>query len=154
MNHAHHAAEPSVTRQALDATRHCLTGCAIGEVVGLVISGVVGFTTEASVVAGIVLAFVFGYSFTFIPLLRGGMALGRAVSLTLAADTISIVVMEAVDNLIVLLVPGAMAAGLDDPLFWGSLIVGLVVAFAAAFPVNRWLIARGRGHALAHGEHA
>jgi len=154
VSHAHHAAQPSVTRQALDATRHCLTGCAIGEVVGLVISGALGFTTEASVVAGIVLAFVFGYSFTFVPLLRGGMALGRAASLTLAADTISIVVMEAVDNLIVLLVPGAMAAGLDDPLFWGSLIVGLVIAFAAAFPVNRWLIARGRGHALAHGAHA
>ena len=154
MNHAHHAAQPSVTRQALDATRHCLTGCAIGEVVGLVISGALGFTTEASVVAGIVLAFVFGYSFTFVPLLQGGMALGRAASLTLAADTISIVVMEVVDNVIVLLVPGAMAAGLDDPLFWGSLIVGLVIAFVAAFPVNRWLIARGRGHALAHGAHA
>lgn len=154
MNHAHHAAQPSVTRQALDATRHCLTGCAIGEVIGLVISSALGFSTEASVVAGIVLAFVFGYSFTFVPLLRGGMALGRAASLTLAADTISIVVMEAVDNLVVLLVPGAMAAGLDDPLFWGSLVVGLVIAFAVAFPVNRWLIARGRGHALAHGAHA
>ena len=154
MNHAHHAVQPSVTRQALDATRHCLTGCAIGEVVGLLISGALGFKTEASVVAGIVLAFVFGYSFTFVPLLRGGMALGRAASLTLAADTISIVVMEAVDNLVVLLVPGAMAAGLDDPLFWGSLVVGLVIAFATAFPVNRWLIARGRGHALAHGGHA
>jgi len=154
MSHAHHAVQPSVTRQALDATRHCLTGCAIGEVVGLLISSALGFTTEASVVAGIVLAFVFGYSFTFVPLLRGGMALGRAASLTLAADTISIVVMEVVDNVIVLLVPGAMAAGLDDPLFWGSLIVGLVIAFAAAFPVNRWLIARGRGHALAHGAHA
>ena len=154
MSHAQHAAQPSVTRQALDATRHCLTGCAIGEVVGLLISGALGFTTEASVVAGIVLAFVFGYSFTFVPLLRGGMALGRAASVTLAADTVSIVVMEVVDNLFVLLVPGAMVAGLDDPLFWGSLIVGLVIAFTAAFPVNRWLIARGRGHALAHGAHA
>lgn len=153
MNHAEHASQPSVTRQALDATRHCLTGCAIGEIVGLVLSGALGLTTEASVVAGIALAFVFGYSFTFIPLLRGGMAVGEAVGLTLAADTISIVVMETVDNLIVLLVPGAMAAGLDDPLFWGSLLLGLVVAFAAAFPVNRWLIARGRGHALAHGAH-
>ena len=154
MNHADHAAQPSVTRQALDATRHCLTGCAIGEVVGLVISSALGFTTEASVVVGIALAFVFGYSFTFVPLLGAGMALGQAVGLTLAADTISIVVMEAVDNLVVLFVPGAMAAGLDDPLFWGSLMVGLVIAFAAAFPVNRWLIARGRGHALAHGAHA
>jgi hypothetical protein len=153
MNHAHGATPPDTTRLALDATRHCLTGCAIGEVVGLVISGALHFTMEASIVAGIVLAFVFGYSFTFVPLLRGGMALGRAVGLTLAADTISIVVMEAVDNLVVVLVPGAMAAGLLDPLFWGSLVVGLVIAFAVAFPVNRWLIARGRGHALAHGTH-
>jgi len=153
MNHAHGAAQTDVTRLALDATRHCLTGCAIGEVVGLVISGALGLTTEASIVAGIVLAFVFGYSFTFVPLLRAGMALGRALGITLAADTISIVVMETVDNLIVLLVPGAMAAGLDDPLFWGSLALGLVIAFAAAFPVNRWLIARGRGHALAHPRH-
>jgi hypothetical protein len=153
MNHAHHAPSADVTRLALDATRHCLTGCAIGEIVGLLVSGAVGLTTEASIVAGIVLAFVFGYSFTFVPLLRGGMALGRALGVTLAADTISIVVMEAVDNLVVLLVPGAMAAGLDDPLFWGSLAVGLVIAFAAAFPVNRWLIARGRGHSLAHGAH-
>jgi hypothetical protein len=153
MNHGHHDARPNTTRLALDATRHCLTGCAIGEIVGLVISGALGLTTEASVVAGIALAFVFGYSFTFIPLLRDGMALGRAVGVTLAADSISIVVMETVDNLVVLFVPGAMAAGLNDPLFWGSLAVGLVIAFAAAFPVNRWLIARGRGHALAHGAH-
>jgi hypothetical protein len=153
MNHAHHAAQPSVTRQALDATRHCLTGCAIGEIVGLVISGALGLTTEASVVAGIVLAFVFGYSLTFVPLLRGGMARRQAVGLTAAADTISIVVMEAVDNLIVVFVPGAMAAGLGDPLFWASLVVGLVIAFAVAFPVNRWLISRGRGHAVVHGAH-
>jgi hypothetical protein len=153
MSHAEHAAQPSVTRLALDATRHCLTGCAIGEVVGVVISGALGFTTEASVVAGIVFAFVFGYSLTFVPLLQGGMAARQAVGLTLAADSISIVVMETVDNLIVLFVPGAMAAGLLDPLFWGSLVVGLVIAFAAAFPVNRWLIARGRGHVLAHGAH-
>src|SRR6266850_2452160 len=153
MNHNEHSARPSVTRLALDATRHCLTGCAIGEIVGLVISGALGLTTEASVVAGIVLAFVFGYSLTFIPLLRGGMAVGQAVGLTAASDTISIVVMEAVDNLIVVLVPGAMAAGLGDPLFWGSLVVGLAIAFAVAFPVNRWLIARGRGHAVVHKAH-
>ncbi len=137
----------------MDATRHCLTGCAIGEVVGLLISGALALSIEASLVAGIALAFVFGYSFTFVPLLRAGMAIGRAISVTLAADTISIVVMEAVDNLIVVVVPGAMQAGLGDPLFWGSLALGLVLAFAAAFPVNRWLIARGRGHALAHGDH-
>jgi hypothetical protein len=153
MSHAHHAAQPDVTRQALDATRHCLTGCAIGEVVGLLISGALGLTTEASLITGIALAFVFGYSLTFVPLLRGGMALGRAVGVTAAADTISIVVMETVDNLVVLFVPGAMVAGLGDPLFWGSLALGLVIAFAVAFPVNRWLIARGRGHAVAHGAH-
>ncbi len=105
MSHAHHEPSPDVTRLALDATRHCLTGCAIGEVVGLLISGAVGLSTQASIVAGIVLAFVLGYSFTFVPLLRGGMTLDRAVGVTLAADTISIVVMEAVDNLIVRLVP-------------------------------------------------
>ncbi len=151
MNHAQHAAQPSVTRMALDATRHCLTGCAIGEIVGLLVSGALGLSTEASVVAGIVLAFVFGYSLTFVPLLSGGMTLGRAVGVTAAADTISIVVMETVDNLIVLVVPGAIAAGLTDALFWGSLVLGLIIAFAVAFPVNRWLIAQGRGHVLAHG---
>jgi len=154
MNHARHAAQPSVTRMALDATRHCLTGCAIGEIVGLLVSGALGLTIEASIVAGIVLAFVFGYSLTFVPLLRDGMALGRAIGVTAAADTISIVVMETVDNLIVLLVPGAMAAGLTDALFWGSLVLGLIIAFAIAFPVNRWLIAGGHGHALAHGAHS
>ena len=154
MNHAQHAAQPSVTRMALDATRHCLTGCAIGEIVGLLVSGALGLTIEASIVAGIVLAFVFGYSLTFVPLLRGGMAVGQAIGVTAAADTISIVVMETVDNLIVLFVPGAMAAGLTDALFWGSLVLGLIIAFAVAFPVNRWLIAGGRGHALAHGAHS
>ena len=151
--HAHQAAQPDVTRQALDATRHCLTGCAIGEVVGLLVSGALGLTTEASIISGIVLAFVFGYSLTFVPLLRGGMPLGQAAGLTAAADTISIVVMEAVDNLVIVFVPGAMAAGVADPLFWGSLALGLVIAFAVAFPVNRWLIARGRGHAVVHGAH-
>jgi hypothetical protein len=153
MSHAQHTAQPNVTRMALDATRHCLTGCAIGEVVGLLISGALGLTTEGSVVAGIGLAFVFGYSLTFVPLLRSGMALGQAIGLTAAADTISIVVMETVDNLVVLVVPGAMAAGLTDALFWGSLALGLVIAFAVTFPVNRWLIARGRGHAVVHGAH-
>jgi len=143
-----------VTRMALDATRHCLTGCAIGEIVGLLVSGALGLTIEASIVAGIVLAFVFGYSLTLVPLLRGGMAVGRAIGVTAAADTISIVVMETVDNLIVLFVPGAMVAGLTDALFWGSLVLGLIIAFAVAFPVNRWLIAGGRGHVLAHGVHS
>jgi len=152
MNHSRHGAEDA-TRLALDATRHCLTGCAIGEVVGLAISGRLGLATEPAMLTGIGLAFVFGYSLTFIPLLRSGVAVADAVRLTLAADTISIVVMEAVDNLVVLLVPGAMEAGLDSVLFWVSLAVGFVVAFVVTFPVNRWLIARGRGHAVAHGPH-
>ena len=161
MNHAHHAepdptrhgAAPDPTRLALAATRHCLTGCAIGEVVGLLISGALGFAMEPAMLTGIGLAFVFGYSFTFVPLLRSGMAVAEALRITLAADTISIVVMEAVDNLVVLLVPGAMEAGLGSLLFWASLAAGFAVAFAATFPVNRWLIARGQGHALAHGGH-
>ena len=163
MNHAHHAPEPDrttqspapdVTRLALAATRHCLTGCAIGEVLGLLISGALGFAMEPAMLTGIGLAFVFGYSFTFVPLLRSGMAVADALRVTLAADTISIVVMEAVDNLVVLLVPGAMEAGLDSVLFWASLAAGFAVAFVATFPVNRWLIARGRGHALVHGGHS
>jgi hypothetical protein len=125
-----------LNRQAFSATWHCLTGCAIGEVLGLV------------------LAFWFGYAFTFVPLLRGGMALRDAVGIALAADTVSITVMEIVDNAVVLLVPGAMEAGLDTFLFWGSLALALAIAFVAAFPVNRWLIARGRGHAVAHVHHA
>ena len=151
MSHAHQATR-SLDRMAFDATRHCLTGCAIGEVVGTAGSGLLSLSTGASLLAGIVLAFVFGYSLTFFPLLGTGMSLLRALGVTLAADTISIVVMESVDNLFVLLVPGAMAAGLGDPLFWASLVIGLVLAFVVAFPVNRWLVARGRGHALA-GHH-
>lgn len=157
MSHAHHAAHgpaaPNVTRLALDATRHCLTGCAIGEVLGLVISGALGLAMEPAMLTGIGLAFVFGYSFTFVPLLRSGMAVAEALRITLAADSISIIVMETVDNLVVVLVPGAMEAGLDSVLFWASLALGFAIAFVATFPVNRWLIARGRGHALAHGAH-
>lgn len=152
MNHSHHAT-PDATRLALDATRHCLTGCAIGEVLGLAIAGALGLAMEPALLLGIGLAFVFGYSLTFLPLLRSGVAFADAARLTLAADTISIAVMEAVDNLVVLLVPGAMESGLDSVLFWASLAVGFAVAFVATFPVNRWLISRGRGHAVAHGRH-
>ena len=138
---------------ALSATLHCLTGCAIGEVLGLVIATALGWGNAASIAIAVVLAFVFGYSFTLVPLLRAGIVFATAVGLALASDTLSIAVMEIVDNLIILVVPGAMAAGLDDPLFWGSLAFALGVAFLAAFPVNRWLIARGRGHAVAHAYH-
>lgn len=151
-DHTHHEA-PDATRLALAATRHCLTGCAIGEVLGLLVSGALGLATQPAMLLGIGLAFVFGYSFTFVPLLRSGVVATQALRITLAADTISIVVMETVDNLFVLIVPGAMDAGLDSVLFWASLAVGFAVAFIATFPVNRWLISRGRGHALAHGGH-
>jgi Domain of unknown function (DUF4396) len=149
-----HATSPSVlNRQAFSATWHCLTGCAIGEVLGLVLATWWGWGNAASIALAIVLAFFFGYAFTFVPLLRGGMALRDAVGIALAADTVSITVMEIVDNTVVLLVPGAMEAGLDTFLFWGSLALALAIAFVAAFPVNRWLIARGRGHAVAHVHH-
>lgn len=144
---------PSVNALALSATWHCLTGCATGEILGVAAGGALGVGQATALVFGVVLAFVFGYAFTFVPLLRTGMALGRVMQVTLAADTISIVIMELVDNAVILLVPGAMEAGLEDPLFWASLIGGLGVAFAAALPVNRWLIARGRGHAVVHGAH-
>ena len=140
-------------RLALRATLHCLTGCGIGEVLGLVIATALGWGDVASIALAIALAFLFGYAFTFVPLIRGGLAVGAAVGIALAADTISITVMEIVDNAIILAVPGAMEAGLDSLLFWGSLALALAVAFCAAYPVNRWLIARGRGHAIVHGHH-
>ena len=149
MKHAH----ASLNRLALAATWHCLTGCAIGEVLGLVIATALGWGNLASIALAIVLAFFFGYSLTLRPLVAGGVPLRRAVRVAFAADTLSIGVMEIVDNGFVLLVPGAMAAGLGDFLFWWSLGVGLFIAFWAAFPVNRLLIARGRGHAVVHEFH-
>jgi Domain of unknown function (DUF4396) len=152
VSHAHHA-EQSLNRLAFSATWHCLTGCAIGEVLGLAIGTALGWGNLETIVLAVVLAFFFGYSFTAVPLLRSGLAFGAAAGIAFAADTISIAVMEIVDNAIVLVIPGAMEAGLDDLLFWGSLAFALLVAFVAAFPVNRWLIARGRGHAVAHPHH-
>ena len=143
----------SVNRLAFSATWHCLTGCAIGEILGLVLATWWGWGNAGSIALAIVLAFFFGYAFTFVPLARGGMALGSAVGIALAADTLSITVMEIVDNAIILIIPGAMEAGLADPLFWGSLALALAVAWVAAFPVNRWLISKGRGHALVHAHH-
>ena len=135
---------------ALSATLHCLTGCAIGEVLGLVIGTAFGWSDWATVAAAVVLAFVFGYTLTSIPLLRGGLAFAAVVPIALASDTLSIAVMEIVDNAIVLAIPGAMEAGLGDVLFWGSLSFALVVAGAVALPVNRWLLKRGKGHAAVH----
>jgi hypothetical protein len=130
-----------------------LTGCAIGEVLGLVIGTALGLSNAVTIVLAVVLAFVFGYGLTMRPLIAGGMPFRQAVRIALAADTVSIVVMEVMDNLIVLAIPGAMDAGLLDALFWGSLALSLVVAFIIAWPVNRWLIARGLGHAVVHGHH-
>ena len=143
----------SLNRVAFSATWHCLTGCAVGEVLGVAIGTALGWSNAPTIALAIVLAFLFGYAFTAVPLLRSGVALGAAAGIALAADTISIAVMEIVDNAVILVVPGAMEAGLGDPLFWGSLAFALAVAFVAAYPVNRWLIARGRGHAVAHKHH-
>jgi hypothetical protein len=154
--HQHHHAEAveSLNRIAFSATAHCLTGCAIGEVLGVVIGTALGWSNLPTIVLAVVLAFFFGYSLTMLPLLRAGLALAAAVPLAFASDTLSITVMEIVDNAIILVIPGAMEAGLDEILFWGSLAFSLVVAFLAAFPVNRWLIARGKGHAVVHAHHA
>jgi Domain of unknown function (DUF4396) len=141
-----------LTRSAVQATLHCLTGCAIGEVLGLVLATWWGWGDVASIALAIVLAFTFGYALT-LRSVASTMPLRDAVRVALAADTVSIAVMELVDNAFVLLVPGAMAAGLTDSLFWWSLAAGLVLAFVAALPVNRALIARGRGHAVAHAHH-
>jgi Domain of unknown function (DUF4396) len=143
----------ALNRLAISATTHCLTGCGIGEVLGLAIATALGWGTVASIALAVVLAFVFGYALTLRPLLKSGIAFGAAAGLAFAADTLSITVMEIVDNAIILFIPGAMDAGLTDLLFWGSLAVALAVAFVAAFPVNRWLIARGRGHAVVHHHH-
>jgi Domain of unknown function (DUF4396) len=143
----------SRNRVAFLATVHCLTGCAIGEVLGMIIGTALGWGDLATLLLAIVLAFFFGYALTMLPLLRAGLAFGAAVPLALASDTISIAVMELVDNAIILLIPGAMDAGLGNLLFWGSLTVALLIAGAVAFPVNRWLIDRGKGHAVVHQHH-
>jgi hypothetical protein len=133
---------------------HCLTGCAIGEVLGVAIGTALGWGNFETIALAVVLAFFFGYSLTMLPLIRGGLALAAAIPIAFASDTISIAIMELVDNAIILAIPGAMEAGLADPLFWASLAVALLIAGVVAFPANRWLIARGRGHAVVHAHHA
>ncbi len=155
-DHAHHAHahdQGSLNRVALSATAHCLTGCAIGEVLGVMIGTALGWGNFETIVLAIALAFLFGYSLTMLPLLRAGLAFAAAVPLALASDTLSIAVMELVDNAILLVVPGAMDAGLDTLLFWASLAFALLIAGMAAYPVNRYLIARGKGHAVVHAYH-
>ena len=153
-HHHHHHDLPTEGRAldlvALSATLHCLTGCALGEIAGMVIGTALGWGDWETVALSVLLAFLFGYTLTSLPLLRAGLAIGAVIPIALASDTASIGVMEIVDNLIMLVVPGALAAGLSDLLFWGSLAVALVVAGACAYPLNRWLIARGRGHAAVH----
>ena len=143
----------SLNRLAFSATGHCLTGCAIGEVLGMVIGTTLGWSNAATIALAVVLAFFFGYALTMLPLLRSGLALSAVLPLAFASDTLSITIMEIVDNAIMLLIPGAMEAPLTSFLFWGSLAVALLIAGVAAYPVNRWLIARGRGHALVHNHH-
>ena len=144
---------PGLTRMAVSATLHCLTGCAIGEVLGLVIGTALGWGPWPTVALAVVLAFLFGYALTIAPVLRAGVDLRTAVKVALAADTLSILVMEIVDNAVVLLVPGAMDAGLASWLFWASLAFALGVAFVVTVPVNRWMIGRGKGHAAVHEYH-
>lgn len=143
----------SLNRLAFSATVHCLSGCAVGEVLGMVVGTALGWGTGSTIALAVGLAFFFGYAFTMVPLLRAGMAFSSVLSLAFAADTVSIAIMEIVDNAIMLLIPGAMEAPLSSALFWGSLAMALLIAGAAAFPVNRWLISRGRGHALVHSRH-
>jgi hypothetical protein len=143
----------SLNRLAFSATVHCLTGCAIGEVLGMVIGTALGWSDGATIAISIALAFFFGYALTSLPLLRTGMPVRRVAPLAFASDTLSITTMEVVDNLIIVLIPGALAAGLDEPLFWGSLAAALLIAGAVAFPVNRWLLTRGKGHAVVHEYH-
>jgi hypothetical protein len=144
----------SLTRSAVEATVHCLTGCAIGEILGMVVSTAFGWGNAASIAVSVALAFLFGYGLTIRPVLRAGVPLRRAARVAVASDTLSISTMELVDNGFLLIFPGALAAGLADSLFWWSLGASLLVAFAITVPVNRWLISRGRGHAVLHELHA
>jgi hypothetical protein len=151
--HASHTSQQSLNALAFSATVHCLTGCAIGEVLGMVIGTALGFSDLATIALAVVLAFFFGYLLTSLPLLRSGMTLAAVVPIALASDTISITIMEIVDNAILLLIPGAMDETLGDVGFWAALAAALLVAGAAAYPANRWLLARGKGHAVVHAHH-
>ncbi len=138
---------------AASATLHCLTGCAIGEIAGLMIGTALGLATAPTIALSVSLAFLFGYALSTLPLLRAGLAVGTALSVVLAADTLSIATMEVVDNAVMASIPGAMNAGLVNEVFWIGMAIALTAAFVAAYPVNRWLLARGKGHALTHAYH-
>jgi hypothetical protein len=148
--HEHHDLPTSgraLTNVSISATLHCLTGCAIGEILGMAIGTALGLSNWGTVALAVALAFLFGYALTSLPLLRAGLTLGAVIPIALASDTFSIAVMEIIDNAVMLVVPGAMEAGLDSIFFWGALSFALSIAFVVAVPVNRWLIARGKGHA-------
>ena len=151
-DHAHAEHDP-LSSLAASATNHCLTGCLLGEVTGMSIATALGWGNVASIAVAVALAFVFGYSLTSIPLLRANLPLAAIVPIALAADTVSIAIMELIDNLTVILVPGAMEAGLGDARFWLPLLGGFVIAWPFAFIVNRWMIRRGKGHAVVHEYH-
>lgn len=151
--HHNHGAQQNINKTAASATLHCLTGCAIGEVLGMIIATALGWGNAASIALAVSLAFTFGYSLSMLPLLRHGLGARKSLKVAFAADTASIATMEVSDNLFIIFVPGAMAASLTDTLFWISLFLSLVVAYAVAFPLNRYLISRGKGHAIAHKYH-
>jgi hypothetical protein len=151
--HDHHSMNGNVNAMALSATLHCLTGCAIGEIVGLMIGTALGLSNVATIALAVALAFLFGYSLSTLPLLKAGLAVGTALSVVLAADTLSILTMEIVDNAVMAVIPGAMNAGLVNPIFWIGMIIALTAAFIAAYPVNRYLLQKGKGHALTHEYH-
>jgi hypothetical protein len=150
---AHAIHGPDLNRVAVSATNHCLTGCATGEVTGMFIATALGWGAVASIALAVGLAYVFGFSLTARPLVRAGLAAGTVISTALAVDTLSITIMEVIDNLVVVLVPGAMDAGVDEPLIYASIAAGFAIAYPFAFLTNRYLIARGKGHALVHEHH-
>ncbi|MGE5663503.1 MAG: DUF4396 domain-containing protein [Deltaproteobacteria bacterium] len=154
MDRSEQYARHNLNRMAFSATVHCLAGCSIGEVLGMALGSAMDLSDPATIALSVALAFLFGYSLTMAPLLSGGMTFGTATRLALASDTVTIAVMEIVDNTVMLVIPGAMEAGPAEPLFWGSLMTSLAIAGIAAFPVSRWLISRGRGHAVVQGHHA
>jgi Domain of unknown function (DUF4396) len=152
-DHQHEHGSSGTWSTAVSATLHCLTGCAIGEVLGMVLATWWGWGNLASILLAIVLAFFFGYLLTFTSVRRHGLSTAEAITVAFAADTVSIVVMELVDDAFIVVVPGALTAGLADLLFWTSLVASLAIAFAVTVPVNRWMITRGRGHAVVHSMH-
>jgi preprotein translocase subunit SecG len=152
-DHAQHEVGGGLNAMALSATLHCLTGCAIGEIMGLMVGTALGLSTGWTIALAVALAFLFGYTLSTFPLLRAGLGVGAALSVVLAADTLSIATMEVVDNLVMAVIPGAMDAGLVNVTFWVSMMLALAAAFLAAYPVNRYLLQRGKGHALTHGYH-